>query len=271
MVHRFIAAVLVCRSEAANAALRAVFEHLALEGVDDSAALAAMRHYWQEHCRPSVARFRDYYDNHYLPERVRETLTLVPDPPSSYLDVGFGDGQVTAELVRWWGLNPQRATGVEIVRPRTYTTSNFLPLVIPGSAEWTIPLPTTSVHLVTLFHVLHHSPVPPGTVLAEVRRVLRPDGCLILREHDVTTPSQQLFLHFVELLFHVVLSGDDEVPWRACQYRSAKKWVEVLNSVGLATNSVVCFWNRRHHLDVDLRCVPRSSRVTPNPPIYDFG
>jgi SAM-dependent methyltransferase len=257
MAHRFIAAVLVCRSKTANAGLRAVFEHLALEGVDERAALAAMRQYWQEHCRPSVARFRDYFDHHYLPARVRETLTLVPDPPSSYLDVGFGDGQVTAELVRWWGLNPRSATGVEIGRPRTCTMSSFLPLIVPRNAEWTIPLPTTSVHLVTLFHVLHHSPVPPGTVLAEVRRVLRPDGRLIVREHDVTTSSQQLFLQFVELLFNVVLFGDDEMPWGACQYRSARDWIEVLNSVGLATNSAVCFWNRRHHLDVDLRCVPR--------------
>lgn len=255
MARRFIAAALVCRSEPANAALRTVFEHLVLKDMDERAALAAMRHYWREHCRPSPARFRDYYENQYLPERVRETLTLVPDQPSSYLDVGFGDGQVTAELVRWWGLNPQSAAGLEIVWSRKYTTANFLPLIIRGNGAWTVPLPTASVHLVTLFHVLHHSPVPPGTVLAEVRRVLRPDGRLILREHDVTTSSQRLFLQFVELLFNVVLSDYDEIPQRACQYRSATDWMEILDSVGLATDCAICFWNRRHHLDVDLRCV----------------
>jgi len=252
---------LICRSDAANEAFRLEFERLSWKGLDEARAVAAMRLYWLDRCRPSIEQFRNYYDSHYLPQRLRETLTLVPNRPSSYLDVGYGDGRVTAALVRRWRLDQHSATGVELVRSQGSSDGDFLRLIMPDSSKWSLPLPTSSVHLVTLFHVLHHSPTPVETVLAEVRRVLRSDGCLIVREHDATTHSRRLFLQFVEVLFDQVVLGGQRTPVRTCRYRRAEDWVDALNKCGLSTQRMVCFLRRRHHLDVDLQCVPEPARV----------
>jgi SAM-dependent methyltransferase len=260
MTQRFIESVLVCRSRAANEALRLEFERLVWADIDERAAFEAMRLYWLERYGPSAQQFQEYYDNGYLPERLREMLALVADRPTSYLDVGYGSGRVTAELVRRWNLDLRSATGVEIASPHPNTVGNFIQLVVPGNAKWSLPLETDSVHLVTLFHVLHHSPVSPEMVLSEVRRVLRSDGHLVVREHDVTAPSQRLFLQFVELLFNIVVHGGSETSHEVCEYRSAMDWVDTLNAVGFSTQRLICFRRRRDHLDVDLQCVPQPSR-----------
>jgi SAM-dependent methyltransferase len=54
-----------------------------------------------------------------------------------------------------------------------------------------LPLATGSVGLVWMIHVLHHLPDPPA-VLAEVRRVLRPDGHLVLAETVEDNPAIRL-------------------------------------------------------------------------------
>jgi hypothetical protein len=90
MAEEFMASVIVCRNKAASAALCHTFEELSMADMDDRGALEAMRLCWREHCCPSPRRFREYYDGHYLQSRVRETLALLSDRPSSYLDVGYG-------------------------------------------------------------------------------------------------------------------------------------------------------------------------------------
>src|SRR2546425_4845872 len=113
LADQFMATVLVCRTETAGAHLRQTFWHSIQNGVTEDDTLEAMRLCWREQCCPTPQQFDGYYVDQYLPTRVHETLALVPERPSSYLDIGYGNGRVTAELARLWGLDCSSATGIE--------------------------------------------------------------------------------------------------------------------------------------------------------------
>jgi SAM-dependent methyltransferase len=91
------------------------------------------------------------------------------------LDLGCGRG--------WWleRLSDRgvAAVGVEREVDRAVLASRHAPVAAADAAR--LPVSTAGVDLVWCIHVLHHLPDPAG-VLAEVRRVLRPGGALVLAE-----------------------------------------------------------------------------------------
>lgn len=91
------------------------------------------------------------------------------------LDLGCGRGYWTEHL----GRRGTAAVGVEHDPARAALAARFGPVVAGDGAH--LPLAPASVGLVWCLHVLHHLPDPAG-VLAEVRRVLRPGGALVLAE-----------------------------------------------------------------------------------------
>jgi SAM-dependent methyltransferase len=102
------------------------------------------------------------------------------------LDVGCGDGLLLQNLrALGWdveGVEPD-ATAAEAARARGITVFN-------GSIE-DARLPAQKFAAVTMSHVIEHLPDPART-LAEVRRVLRPGGQLV-----VMTPNASSILHRV--------------------------------------------------------------------------
>jgi SAM-dependent methyltransferase len=91
------------------------------------------------------------------------------------LDLGCGRGYWMEHL----GRRGMAAVGVEHDPVRAALAGRFGPVVAGDGAR--LPLAGASVGLVWCLHVLHHLPDPAG-VLAEVRRVLRPGGVLVLAE-----------------------------------------------------------------------------------------
>ena len=97
------------------------------------------------------------------------------------LDLGCGRGY-------WMNHLSQRgvaAVGVERELDRAALAGGFGPVLCGDAAR--LPLADGSVGLVWCLHVLHHLP-EPVRVLAEVRRVLRPGGTLILAESVEDNP-----------------------------------------------------------------------------------
>lgn len=68
-----------------------------------------------------------------------------------------------SDLRDWWERNGVRVHDVDLQQ-----------------TELTLPFPDQSFHLVTLLAVLEHFPHTPRLVLAEIHRILRPDGLLIV-------------------------------------------------------------------------------------------
>ncbi|MGH9182052.1 MAG: class I SAM-dependent methyltransferase, partial [Acidimicrobiales bacterium] len=91
------------------------------------------------------------------------------------LDLGCGRGYWMERMVAA-GLDP---VGLEHELPRALDALRHAPAAVADGAH--LPVADASMSLVWCIHVLHHLH-DPVQVLAEIRRVLRPDGHLVLAE-----------------------------------------------------------------------------------------
>jgi SAM-dependent methyltransferase len=103
---------------------------------------------------------------------IRAAYEALPSGRRSVLDVGGGSG-------RWRRLlgSPADYTIVDVVAPESLPLDPGLTYVVGDAAA--LPFASRSFGLVLMIEVLHHLP-EPALALAEVRRVLAPDGILVL-------------------------------------------------------------------------------------------
>jgi len=156
-------------------------------------------------------------------EMSRQTLELLGDRKriNGYIEIGT-TGRYVSELRQH----------VEIVEP-VYLVNDVAPSNSPvdiaergGLAKigTFIPLgnydplpasiPDASIDIVTCFIGLHHSPKDAlDPFVNSIRRVLRPGGLFIVRDHDVTTPQMDAFVS----LAHTVFNAGLDVPWEVNQ------------------------------------------------------
>jgi SAM-dependent methyltransferase len=118
-------------------------------------------------------------------------------------------------------------------RGRVRKVGRFVPL---GDYDPLDPaaVPDASVDLVSSFIGFHHCPADRlGGFVASLRRVLRPGGRLILREHDVGDPVMDTFV----ALAHDVFNAGVEVSWadnaqQVRGFRSVASWTALLEGAG---------------------------------------
>ncbi len=101
------------------------------------------------------------------------------------LDLGCGRGYWMEHLAA----KGVPAVGLEHALDRAVLAGHHGPVVSGDAAR--LPFADASVGLVWCIHVLHHLP-EPALVLAEVARVLRPGGALVLAETVEDNPALRL-------------------------------------------------------------------------------
>lgn len=139
-------------------------------------------------------------------------------PPRCFVDVGCGDGRVTAGLAGHWNLAPAQAIGADVfnrvVNPAAIT---YVP-VIDGRLQ----LPDASADLAIMLMVLHHE-TDPAQTLRETRRILRPNAHLMVRDTDADTDELKLFNHVMEDFYYQVFRDLPGVP-NPARHESADHW-----------------------------------------------
>lgn len=153
--------------------------------------------------RPSPEVLKKSYD-HYLPENPTEikdwaemmkpvilkSADLVDarasSPGKRLLDIGCGYGFFLSEMkARGWEVE-----GIEISPTGREYARRSLGLDIHSKPLEGLAFPEDTFDVITLFYVIEHV-VNPRDILTEVRRILRPDGLLLLRWPH-TTPIVRL-------------------------------------------------------------------------------
>jgi SAM-dependent methyltransferase len=109
-------------------------------------------------------------------------MMRIPKPPGEarLLDIGaaFGFAVSEAERIGW------RACGLEVSQSAAAQAAGILPGRILVANALQLPFADDSFHAVTLWDVLEHLS-SPQTAIAEIARVLRPGGRLVLSTGDV--------------------------------------------------------------------------------------
>ncbi len=115
---------------------------------------------------------------------VVERVGQLRPPPRRLLDLGCGDGYLLSRLsplaAEAWGIEPESA-GARLARRQLDAYPNCV--VLEGSG-YQLPFPDRLFDLVTCTDVIEHLSHPEAA-LREIRRVLRPQGRLVL-----TTPRR---------------------------------------------------------------------------------
>lgn len=108
-----------------------------------------------------------------------EWLDQHPDVAGSILELGCGRGDLLVELHQRGRFTPSQLFGLEQSQTAISRASSILPHLMSGNIEEKLPFEDGSMSVVVLAEVIEHLRVP-DLVLREIRRVLRPDGTLLL-------------------------------------------------------------------------------------------
>lgn len=170
-----------------------------------------------------------------------QRLIARPIPPhdtKTYVDVGCGNGSLTKYIGE--SLGATRVVGVDVKQWSEFEFSHeergqnceFIEMV-PGGP---ISLPDACADIVSVLQVLHHvDPTHINKLMTEVVRILKPNGFLLLREHDATNESEVTLLHLQHLLHSCVvenMSVERFYQTYFSQFQSLSYWNELMIHYG---------------------------------------
>lgn len=140
-----------------------------------------------------------------LEREFREYVVLAKRHVDSgrWLDVGCGGG-LLLELASEAGYE---AEGIELTADRRAVALEVTGLPVHGVPVEELGYPDGSFDVITLINVFSHLTTPAGT-LAELRRILRPGGVLILATGEMTDGVQKSHVHNWNLGDHLYFLGD---------------------------------------------------------------
>lgn len=171
---------------------------------------------------------------------ILKLLRHLPRTPERILDVGCGDGSILRAVGR-------RLPGAELMAADLREPADVSGFDFRVCAADRVPFEDDAADLVLLSMSAHHLEHLEAT-LAELRRVLRPGGAIILREHDFAREADRVFMDLVHL-FYACIAGDEETPcgflktfWS--NYQSKSEWVRVFEKNGFSLTFATKF-NKR--------------------------
>jgi ubiquinone/menaquinone biosynthesis C-methylase UbiE len=131
-------------------------------------------------------------------------------PPRRLLDVGCGTGRFTALLAEVFGA-PALGVDGSLAMLRERAPRAGAPLAFVGADAAALPLRTATIDL-ALVSMIYHLLAPPHPVIAELHRVIRPGGRVLVR-----TPTRELLDRVAFLAFFPEARAVDEarMPPRA--------------------------------------------------------
>lgn len=176
--------------------------------------------------------------------RVKEISNILPKNAKikSAIDFGCGDGGLISAIAEKYKIPKEKAFGLDITKLKPQKTFTFKLL---DSNNYKLDFEDKSIDLITVLMVLHHVRDPPGSIeegkllksyISEFKRILSPNGHLIIREHDFNQEGLDILLDIIHGMYSLVLA---EVPENIefpkgfyALYREKGEWKNMIESLG---------------------------------------
>jgi len=165
----------------------------------------------------------------------------------NYLDLGCSEGKITKAIISALSLNRDQAFACDIFDQKPDPEFTFSLNTVS-----TLPYADNQFDFITLFMSAHHfSHV--DDIFKEIRRVIKPDGYILIREHDCNSKDDSTFYNILHALYASVL-GSEMTPFGFvkiftdcekaiytdnkfifnvyAQYRSITDWISLFEQYG---------------------------------------
>ena len=159
-----------------------------------------------------------------------------------YLDYGGGEGGITKAISKALYLKKQNTYSLDVedwygnVLVKPYQEDVTYRTVKPFVS---LPFKDDSVDVITCLQVLHHVH-DIEYYLTELVRILKPNGYLVLREHDCNSELVRRLIDVEHMLFECVLNKDTKGNGRylfeykdSDGYKPISEWISILGKKGL--------------------------------------
>ncbi len=151
-----------------------------------------------------------------------------------YYDIGSSEGGITRVIKKYFNSPTVYAFDINIKDEDTddihFRRNN------PNE----INRPPNSADLITVFMTLHHFD-HFEEMMSELKRVLKPGGKLIIRDHDVSTALLANFFDFNHFMFNLI--NDEETPeifskTFMTKYKTKERWIELIEKSGFKSTII---------------------------------
>lgn len=142
------------------------------------------------------------------------------------LDIGCADGKITSFIGKTLGLNKDQVFGCDVLENDDANDSYTYSQIKNND----LPYASRSMDLVVAFMSFHHIKHISKT-LKEIDRILKPNGLLIIREHNCLNNDISTILDVVHGFYTMVWSNPKEFADFGdyyIHYRSSKEWKRLI-------------------------------------------
>lgn len=163
--------------------------------------------------------------------RVRDVSMFYKDRPRSYLDLGGGDGSITSAISNHYGIEKSICADIDTWydTPRKIYDINYVSI----DEDNNLPFGDKEFSLVTCFQSLHHMKNLDSR-LEDIKRIVKPGGYVILREHDCRDSYMRMLIDIEHCIFELVLKPYNKhfIDSYYADYKSKYQWSDIFKSLG---------------------------------------
>jgi len=152
--------------------------------------------------------------------------------PKNYLDIGCFNGNTTIAVSKYFKLDKDQCHGVDI---NNYKKSNKVQkkMTFKMYDGLNFPYEDNSFDLISCFMLFHHiKPDNLETFIKEISRIMKPNGILLFREHDVINDKLKILLDVLHYYYDNVLEPNEVWEDTNNYYNSKKYWADKLYEYG---------------------------------------
>lgn len=153
-----------------------------------------------------------------------------------YLDIGCSDGLLTVKIGKLLKLKPDQIYGIDIPE---FASEPIKPIKGFQFTQYSandvkLPFADNTFDLITMLQVLHHVK-NPHEMLMEIKRILKPNGILFLREHDRDNKQMDMLIHLQHLFYSQIshkVDYDKYMNTKFERYFSKEAFESLMNGIG---------------------------------------